>query len=155
MKEFFLSVTLHIVVKRGASSRWSLSLYCPMRNTDQMAIAKTHPTLIRLLLNLPVKLLQKSNIKNVGNCLKISAGQPGCLIWFEHSLCWSIINKRLNNWGQKFRLKIRWYKFNHESCIRCIHINHILECGPENLSSSMCYLDISVRRNDWSVSILT
>ena len=33
------------IIKWGASSRWSSSLYCPMRNSDQMAIGKTHPTL--------------------------------------------------------------------------------------------------------------
>ena len=32
-------------LKWDASSRWSLSLYCPMRNSDEMTIAKTHPTL--------------------------------------------------------------------------------------------------------------
>ena len=29
----------------GASYRWSASLYCPMRNSDQMTIGKTHHTL--------------------------------------------------------------------------------------------------------------
>ena len=33
------------IIKRGASSRWLLSLYCPMRNADKMIIKKTHPTL--------------------------------------------------------------------------------------------------------------
>ena len=32
--------------KLGASSRWSSSLYCPVRNSDQMIIGKTHPTII-------------------------------------------------------------------------------------------------------------
>jgi len=32
-------------IKWGASSRWWLSLYCPMQNSDQMTIEKTHPTL--------------------------------------------------------------------------------------------------------------
>ena len=31
-------------VKRGASTRWSPSLYCPKRNLDQMTIGKTHPS---------------------------------------------------------------------------------------------------------------
>ena len=35
---------LHI--KKGASSRWSSSLYCPMRTSDKMAIGKTSPTLL-------------------------------------------------------------------------------------------------------------
>ena len=26
--------------------RWSSSLYCPMQNSDEMTIGKTHPTLI-------------------------------------------------------------------------------------------------------------
>ena len=32
-------------LKWGASSLWSSSLSCRMRNSDQMAIGKTHPTL--------------------------------------------------------------------------------------------------------------
>ena len=33
------------ILKWGASSRWSSSLYFPKRNTDPMTIGKTHPTL--------------------------------------------------------------------------------------------------------------
>ena len=33
------------IVKWGASSRWSSSLNCPMRNTDEMTIGKRRPTL--------------------------------------------------------------------------------------------------------------
>ena len=33
------------VIKWGVSSRVSSSLYCPMRNSDQMTIAKMHSTL--------------------------------------------------------------------------------------------------------------
>ena len=32
-------------VKWGASSRWSSSLYCPVQNSGQMTIGKTHSTL--------------------------------------------------------------------------------------------------------------
>ena len=32
-------------IKRGASSRWSSSLYCPRRNLDEMTIGQAHPTL--------------------------------------------------------------------------------------------------------------
>ena len=32
-------------LKWGASSRWPSSLYCSMRNSDQMTFGKTHPTL--------------------------------------------------------------------------------------------------------------
>ena len=35
-------------LKWDASSRWSLFQYYPMRNSDQMTIAKTHPTLVCL-----------------------------------------------------------------------------------------------------------
>ena len=34
-----------VFLKWGASSWWSSSLYCPMRNSDQITIWKTHPTL--------------------------------------------------------------------------------------------------------------
>ena len=34
-----------IPIKRGAYSRWSWSPYCSMRNSDQMTIVKTQPTL--------------------------------------------------------------------------------------------------------------
>ena len=34
------------LVKWGASSRWLLSLYFPLRNSDQMTIRKTHSTLL-------------------------------------------------------------------------------------------------------------
>ena len=33
-------------LKWAACSRWSSSLYCPMRNSDQMTIETTHPTLL-------------------------------------------------------------------------------------------------------------
>ena len=33
------------IIKWGVSSRWSSSLYCPMRNSGQMTIGRTHPTL--------------------------------------------------------------------------------------------------------------
>ena len=36
-------------MKWGASSRWSVSLYCSMRNSDEITIGKTHPTLIYCL----------------------------------------------------------------------------------------------------------
>ena len=36
---------LFSVLKWGASSRWSSSLYFPMRNSDEMTTGKTHPTL--------------------------------------------------------------------------------------------------------------
>ena len=42
MKFFYDSLFL----KRGASSRRSSSLYCLMRNSDEMTIGKTHPTLL-------------------------------------------------------------------------------------------------------------
>ena len=32
-------------LKRGSSSQWSSSLYCPMRNSDEMTTGKIHPTL--------------------------------------------------------------------------------------------------------------
>ena len=35
------------LVKWDASSRWSSSLYCPMRKSDQMTIGKTQPTLVK------------------------------------------------------------------------------------------------------------
>ena len=38
----FLSV--HAILKRGSSSRWSSSLYCLRRNTDEMTFGKMHPT---------------------------------------------------------------------------------------------------------------
>ena len=34
------------ILKWGASSRWSSSLYCHKRNSDEMTIGKTHPTLV-------------------------------------------------------------------------------------------------------------
>ena len=34
-----------VLLKWDASSRWPSSLYYPMRNSDQMIIGKTHPTL--------------------------------------------------------------------------------------------------------------
>ena len=37
-------------IKWGASSRWSLSLYCLRRNTDHMTTGNTYTTLFRLLL---------------------------------------------------------------------------------------------------------
>ena len=37
-----------IVPKWGAFSRWSSSLYSPVRNLDQMTIGKTHPTLMKV-----------------------------------------------------------------------------------------------------------
>jgi len=33
-------------IKWSACSRWSSSLYCPIRNLGQMTIRKTHPTLV-------------------------------------------------------------------------------------------------------------
>ena len=36
--------TLYVLVKWGASRRWSSSLCCPMQNSDKLTIAKTHPT---------------------------------------------------------------------------------------------------------------
>ena len=51
-------------VKWGASSRWSSSLYCSMRNSDQMTIGNTHPTLssnIHLHLAYPVDLHFKND----------------------------------------------------------------------------------------------
>ena len=41
-------------VKWGASSRWSSSLYFPMRYSDEMTIEKMHPTLVILLPNIDV-----------------------------------------------------------------------------------------------------
>ena len=53
-----------IVLKWGASSRWLLSLYFPMRNSDQMTIRKTHTTLFtRKLLS-----IRDPNF-GLGNCL--------------------------------------------------------------------------------------
>ena len=39
------NINISILVKLGASSRWSSFLYSPMRNLDEMNIGKTHPTL--------------------------------------------------------------------------------------------------------------
>ena len=36
-------------IKWGASSRWSSSLFCLMRNSDKMTIGKMHPTLKHLI----------------------------------------------------------------------------------------------------------
>ena len=36
------------VLKRGAPSVWSTSLYCPLRNSDRMTITQTHSTLLDL-----------------------------------------------------------------------------------------------------------
>ena len=36
------------IIKWGTSSRWSSSIYCPMRNSDDMTIRKTRPTLVTL-----------------------------------------------------------------------------------------------------------
>ena len=43
---FFIKLmAASVSLKWGAASRWSSSLYCPMRNSDEMTIGKTHPTL--------------------------------------------------------------------------------------------------------------
>ena len=39
------------LLKWDASSRWSLSLHCPMRDSDEMTIGTTHPTLFAGHLN--------------------------------------------------------------------------------------------------------
>ena len=41
----FLSFSDLTIIKWGASSLWSSTLYCLMRKSDQMTIVKTHPTL--------------------------------------------------------------------------------------------------------------
>ena len=46
-------------VKWGASSRWLSSLYCPMRNSDQMTIGKTRSTLVYTAQNLHILILFK------------------------------------------------------------------------------------------------
>ena len=43
--EFSVFVPVQAIVQWGPSSRWSSSLYCHRRNTDEMAIGKTRPTL--------------------------------------------------------------------------------------------------------------
>ena len=47
-------------IKWRASSRWSSCLYCPMQNSDQMTIGKTHPS---LSLALFIKIIIKSFLK--------------------------------------------------------------------------------------------
>ena len=49
------SLTSQKYIKLGASSRWSSSLYFPMRFSDQMTIRKKHPTL---------KIMKKYGISN-------------------------------------------------------------------------------------------
>ena len=42
-----------VYIKWGASSLWSSSLFCSMRNLDEMTIVKTHPTLLMWVTNKP------------------------------------------------------------------------------------------------------
>ena len=44
-KEFSQRKKYVFLIRWGASSRWFSSLYCSMRNSDQMTIPKAHPTL--------------------------------------------------------------------------------------------------------------
>ena len=41
MSKIKAPTSVDVVIKRGASFRWSSSLYCPMRNSKQMTIGKT------------------------------------------------------------------------------------------------------------------
>ena len=47
-------IEFSLLIKWGASTRQSSSLYCPMRNSDQFTIGKTHSTLICLLISMLV-----------------------------------------------------------------------------------------------------
>ena len=46
---FQSSLFLEKILKSGSSSQWSSSLNCPMRISDQMAIPKTHSTLLQII----------------------------------------------------------------------------------------------------------
>ena len=58
-------------VKWGASSRWSSSLHCPMRNSSEMTIGDTHSTLQwcyseHSMMKTWIRVLQKSNEREKG-----------------------------------------------------------------------------------------
>ena len=63
------------VVTRGASSRWPTSQYCPMRNSDKIAIWKAHPTLDypSFCMNLFLENIKKFALVKVRLCATCSA----------------------------------------------------------------------------------
>jgi len=57
-----------ILIKWGASSGWSWSLYFPSWNSDQTTIGKTHPTLLfKLFDNIDTALLFLFGYSDVGD----------------------------------------------------------------------------------------
>ena len=61
----------------GASSRWWSSLYCPIRNSDEMTIGKLHPTL-ESSSDWPFfqkNILQYKNFRNFRNCDRYSKNE--------------------------------------------------------------------------------
>ena len=52
------------LIKRGARLQWPSSLYYPVRNSGQMIIVKTHPTLVMPQIYLDIYPLKPKQLEN-------------------------------------------------------------------------------------------
>ena len=70
---------VNTIVKWGASFRWSSSLCCSMRNSDEMTTGKMHPTLYFEPLKWKLSwtlYIQPSKIKPFSDVFQINLGDP-------------------------------------------------------------------------------